>query len=157
MSTFLTKTYIVCNNEILKHIKKINGFQINLGQALMNFRQQLSPADLVIQMHIQLYNEIILLNGYLGSLYIYCNGNYKSNTLSIFNEQERLDIEVNDYNDIYNIINSGLKEMKKKTGKDTNIQVDEIKQKEIKEYKQPNKSISEMTLDERIAFARNKK
>jgi hypothetical protein len=68
----------------------------------MNFRQQLSPADLVIQMHIQLYNEIILLNGYLGSLHIYCNGNYKSNTLSIFNEQERLDIEVNDYNDIYN-------------------------------------------------------
>jgi hypothetical protein len=55
------------------------------------------------------------------------------------------------------IINSGLKEMKKKTCKDTNIQVDEIKQEEIKEYKQPNKSISEMTLDERIAFARNKK
>ena len=160
MSNFLQKTYIVCNSIILQHIKKIKGFQLNLGQSLINKQtNMMQHNDISIQTHIMYFEEIILLCGYLGSLGIYSNGNYKTNMISFFNGKERVDLEFNDFNDMFSVINNGLNEMAIKTGYTTDIEnKDVIELNKIKEeYIKPNKLLKDMNEQERLAYIRNMK
>ncbi len=155
MSNFLQKTYLVCNSGLIKDISKIDGFLMNLGQALVNKnRNILHPADVCIQTHILFFKEIILLYGYLGSLHIYTNNSYPLNKLSVFNSEDRVDIDIVD-NTIMNAINKGLKEMAKLTGYNTNTttpkNVDIVKE----EYIKPNKTMKEMDDNERKSFMQN--
>lgn len=157
MSNFLQKTYIVCNSSLIREISKIDGFIMNLGQALLNKQKNtLYPSDVCIQTHILFFNEIILLNGYLGSLHVYSNNSYNVNTIGLFNGQERIDLSLDSSSDIFNVINKGLKEMALKTGYTTSTDV--VKPIEVikEEYIKPNKPFNEMTDAERIAYARNR-
>ncbi len=158
MSGFLTKTYLVCNNNTVLKIKKISGFKVNLGQALLTRDNKFNPPDVAIQMHTQFFNEIIHLNGYLGSLHVYTNMGYPDDSISIFNGQDRVDVEING-DRVYDSINSGLKIMGKKTGFIVDAKPEPTPAETVveTEYKRPQKKLEEMSIDERIQFARNRK
>lgn len=156
--SFLTKTYLVCNASMMSRIKAIPGFKVNLGQSLLNRQNKYSPADIAIQTHTQFFKEIIHLNGYLGSLHVYTSLRYLNDAISIFNGQDRIDLEIDSEEDVYSAINRGLKEMGKRTGYITDTKApEEPKIETDTEYKRPAKKLEEMTLDERIQFARNRK
>lgn len=158
MSNFLQKTYLVCNSSLIREISKIDGFSMNLGQALMNKQKNiLYPSDICIQTHLLFFKEIILLYGYLGSLHVYTNNSYNINSLSIFNSQERIDMNLEQGYNMFNIINKGLKLMADKTGYNTNIEAPKKVEVLQDEYIKPNKPLNEMTDAERLAFARNRK
>jgi len=155
-SEFLTKTYLVCNSLVFGQIRKIEGFSLNLGRSLLNMDKKLIPSDVVIQKHIMRYDEILQLNGYLGSLHVYNNPRYPQDQFSVFNEENRVDIKMGNKT-ILEAINEGLNRMAEVCGIKVDIAPKKEEVEEKLEYIRPSKKLEEMSLDERILFARNRK
>ena len=154
-SDFLTKTYLVCNSQVFTHIRKIEGFSLNLGRSLLNLDKKFIPADVVIQKHIMFFDEILQLNGYLGSLHISVNSRYQVGQFSVFNEKNRVDVKMEN-KDILEALNEGLNKMADICGiKADIVPPSETKKEEI--YVRPKKKLEEMNLEERLLFARNRK
>lgn len=153
---FLKKTYLVCNLSVLDQLKQIEGFKIHLGQQLLNQKQEFNPGDVNIQMHVAFFQDIIQMVGFLGSLQIYTSNKQNSNSISIINEKNKIDVQLNLHNSIYEAINDGLNSMALITG--YKVKTEEIKIKKEEEiYVRPDKKLEEMSISERIAFARNRK
>lgn len=152
-------TYLVINSGIVSKLKNIKQFKLNLGQSLINNKNQFMPADVKIQKHYLYFKEIVNLVGYIGTLSIYTSNICERNTIILYNNAEFFKYILNDSLSIYDNINTAIDLFFTKIGlnKDINTEVkEEIKKEEIKkeEYIQ-SKSLSEMTEAERIEYARN--
>ncbi len=155
----LRDTYIVCNSSIITLFKSIKHFKLDLGRALINNAQQFNPSDVIVQKHYMLHSEIINMAGHIGSLTIYTNRTCKNNEFIVYNMSNKLEYIMNENTDLYENINNSIDlffdkfEIKKDINTDAEI-VAEIS--EIPEYVKPEKKLGEMTMEERIAFARNR-
>lgn len=157
MSNFLTKTYLVCNANMLSEFKKIEGFQVNLGMSLLNSSMQFNPADVNIQMHLLCHKEIIQMIGFLGSLQIYSCYKYSNDDICIVNDKNKVNVKMNSDKKLYDLINEGLNDIAKLSGYKVNINTENKNNEKAEEYVKPDKKFSEMTFDERIKYARNLK
>ena len=146
---------MVCNSSVFNQIRKIEGFSLNLGRSLLNMDKKFIPSDVVIQKHIMFFDEILQLNGYLGSLHVYNNSRYSQDQFSVFNEKNRVDIRMENKT-ILEAINEGLNKMAEICGIKADIAPPPADASKEQKYVRPAKKLEEMTLDERIQFARNR-
>lgn len=152
-----TNTYIVCNSILVPKLKHIQHFKINLGQALIDKSMKFQPADITVQKHYLFHNEIINLVGFIGSLAIYTRTDCDLQHLYMYNEKESLDYAIDGNMSLYDNINTGLGLFFDKLGIKSNVVTKAEPEAVIPEYVRPNKKLSEMNQEERIAYARNLK
>lgn len=153
------KIYIVCNSSLSQKLKAIPQFKLNLGVSLIDSNtKSVNTQDVIIQKHHMNYTQIIQMVGYIGSLPIYSHPSHNTNILSVCSGKNRIDHELG-HTGIYNEINLALDLMFTKLGLNKPKEV--IKEvipetvPEKKAYVLPNKKLNEMTISERIAYARN--
>ncbi len=162
------ETYIVCNANLVHKLKKIEHFEFDLGLALMNGNNKFNPGDIRIHTHFGFFGEIINKLGNIGSLQIYSKSSYNDfNTIIIYNQDNHLTYTLNENMSMYENINESLNlffekfDPQEEDEQDENIpQITHVeKTLELKKevYVKPNKPFSEMTQEERILFARNRK
>lgn len=151
----ISETYIVINSLLVSKLKQIKHFELNLGTSLLNGAKQFLPSDVKIQKHYIYFNENILLVGYIGSLAFYTNNRLNTTFIELYNEKDVLIYALTGI-DLYSDINLALDQFIKKYETVKPNIVPEIKE-EVKqeEYIKPNKKLSELSLEERIAYVRN--
>lgn len=152
----ITDTYLIININQINSFKTLKHFNLDLGTSLINERKQFLPSDLIIQKHFIFYDKIINKCGNFGNLKIYSNFKVKINTIEIYNEKDNMVHELDDSNTLYDEINTALDDFFTKHNLNDEIKP-EIENKEIEKevYIQPNKPLSEMTMEERISYLRN--
>lgn len=151
-------TYLVCNSGHVPRLRQISHFKLNLGQSLIDKQNKFIPQDLNIQKHYIFHNTIIQLCGYIGSLPIYTNPSHDLRCLEVCNEKESLMYTIEDNMSMYDNVNSALGLFFDRVGITTPVtKVEDAEPVAVVEYVRPNKKLSEMTMDERIAFLRNRK
>ncbi len=155
MKEFLSKTYLVCNSYLLAQLRQIEGFSINLGQSLLNQAHEYNPADINIQMHRNFFDEQIQLIGFLGSLQIYTSYRQPVSVVSVVNEKHKVDSNLEGNKTLYATINEALKSMALITGYTVKTE-NKIKIEKDEVYVRPDKKLEEMSMAERIQFARNR-
>lgn len=156
MKEFLSKTYMICHSHLLNTLKEIDGFTINLGQSLLNQNHQFNPADINIQTHLSFFNEQIQLIGFLGSLQIYTSFKQPIDAISIINERNKVDVGLEQNKTLYVSINEALKSMALITGYHVKTEDKMNKKEKIEVYVRPDKNLEDMSIAERIAYARNR-
>ena len=154
----LINTYLICNSSHVIELRKIKHFQLELGVALLQ-NQKYSPGDVNIQKHHMFHNDILVKCGSIGSLPIYNSSKYTMQQICIAND-DKIEIYVLDYSKtLYDNINTMLDTFFKKYEliKDVKTTKEEVVVVEEEVYVKPNKSLSEMTQDERVMYVRNMK
>jgi hypothetical protein len=152
----LDKIYIVCNSSLSQKFKAIPQFKLNLGVSLIDSStKSVNTQDVIIQKHHMYHSQIIQMIGFIGSLPIYSHPSHSSSILSICCDEKKIDYSIGNEG-IYNEINHGLNLMFTLLGKNKPeiVEVKEIKP-EKKEYIMPDKKLNELSMAERIAYARN--
>lgn len=153
-------TYLVCNSSLIQKLKNIKHFQLDLGSKLLTDNQQFLPNDVNVQKHVIFFDDVIYKLGNIGSLKIYSCNNISQNEFNLYNIKESFNYKLDDSLSIYDNINTSLKLFFNKLGftdVNTSPKEEETVNNKIPEYIKPNKPFTEMTLEERILFARNKK
>lgn len=156
----LQETYIVCSPQNINLFKKIPHFKMDLGRQLLDGggkEKVFQPGDVRVQTHLIFYNELIMKCGSIGILNIYNNSTVDRNTIMICNGQVRTAYTIDEHMSMYDNMNLMLDLFMKANGmmpKETPKAEEEIKE-EVKQVV-PDKPLSEMTMEERIAYARSR-
>src|SRR5690606_23661617 len=139
-------------------LRKIKHFNMDLGYKLLNENKATQPDDLIVHKHILFHNELIESLGNIGKLHIYSKLNIDFNNIKLYNEKKYYEHKIDKNISFYDNINKGLDLFFEQNGiKEENkpkIKEEQTETKE-KEYLKPNKPLKEMSMDERIAYARN--
>lgn len=154
----IINTYIVVNLSQVNALKSIQYFKMNLGLALTDNNNRFNPGDINITKHYQFHNKIINLIGYIGTLPIYTDRSINHTDIEICNETITKLYRLNENQSMYDNINTHLKQFFIDTGLKTNVETKTKDTVEItEEYIQPSKPLKDMSIEERILFARNRK
>lgn len=147
-------TYIICNGSLIQKLKKIQHFKLNLGKSLTDTSFKFNPNDINIQKHYLFFNKLINMIGYIGALPIYSYSGILIDDIYLYNDKEEFIYHLDDKLSLYDNINLSLDLFFTKIGLTNDIKttIDELP--EIK-YIKPDKSISELSLQERILYLRN--
>jgi hypothetical protein len=155
----LQETYIVCNPQNISLFRKIPLFKLDLGKQLIDSSGKdkiFQPGDVRVQTHLIFYNELIMKCGTIGILNIYNNNTVDRNTIMICNGQIRISYTIDNNMSMYDNMNLMLDLFMKANGmipKET--PKEEVVVEEIK-HVLPTKPLSEMSMEERIAYARSR-
>lgn len=152
-----TETYLVINPTNIYNLKTIKHFKLNLGTSLTTENKFL-PNDPIMQKHYMFFDEIINKCGNIGGLNIYSTFKNDINTISVYNEKEKYIYNINHKISYYENINEALNQffIKHNLVQELKPEIEEIKETKKNVYVKPDKNLSEMTLEERILFARNR-
>lgn len=110
-------TYFIVNNSMINHLKKIDEFELDLGQSLTAPEQKMKdkirthvflPGDTIVQNHYSYYGEIINKLGHLGILTIYSDFRMNNNEVRVCNMDKSKVYNINLLNNIYDELNSIL-------------------------------------------------
>lgn len=152
----IADTYIVVNSMLLSKLRHIEHFTLDLGSALTT-TQKFNPKDVNIQKHYMMHHDIINMCGSIGTLFIYTKPTMDINKLYLYNEEESFDYTINDNLSLYDNINLALSLFFEKLGIESNVNTKKQEEIKIPEYVKPDKPLNQMTMEERIAFLRNRK
>lgn len=154
----ITDTYLLINYNDIHNFRKIEYFKLDLGMSLTNNENKFLPNDAIMQKHYMFFNEIITKCGNIGNLQIYSNFKVSQGTIQIYNEKESLIYDIDTNKPLYDNINDGLDSFFTEHNLNSQIkpetEIEEIEEEST--YVKPDKKLEEMTIEERIAFARNR-
>lgn len=180
----LAEVYLVCNDSLSRELKKISQFKMDLGKSLLDHsrnkqnQQKFVPSDLVIQKQYVYFNRIVNQLGWIGSLGIYTHPSIAYDTIGFYHEDKEVLHTVDKSTSLYDNINVGFGKLFEMIGHKADKDATEgtveklhvssdadeviytnnngVMKKTDKNYKRPEKSFSEMTQEERVAYARNR-
>jgi hypothetical protein len=156
-----TDTYLICNSTLVQKLKTIKQFNLDLGQALSTQSQSggknFIPYDINIQKYFQFFDKIIQKCGQIGTFKIYNLNEVDMNTIIICNEQIKTIYNIDENLSLYDNINISLKDFFIKNGLMNTENLNIVKPKEKEEYIATDKKLSELSIEERILYARNMK
>lgn len=148
-------TYLVINKQLTPKFKNIKQFKLNLGTKLIGNNDKFMPNDVNIQKHYMFFQHVILLIGNIGTLKVYTKFDLKFNEIQVCNEDKSFIYTLDDNLSIYDNVNTVLDIFFEKYNLENNIST-EINQTKEKQYEIPDKDFKDMTIQERILYARNK-
>jgi len=155
----ITDTYLVINKIDINNFRKIKQFKLDLGASLTNNENKFIPNDPIMQKHYMFFDQIITKTGSIGNLQIYSNFKTKQGYINIYNEKDMLEYKIDSNISLYDNINNCLDTFF--TEHNLNDQIKPETKKEEKEEKEesyikPDKELKDMTMEERIEYARNR-
>jgi hypothetical protein len=149
-------TYLVINKQLTPKLKNIKQFKLNLGTKLIGNNDRFMPNDVNIQKHYMFFQNVILLIGTIGTLKVYTKYELKFNEIQICNEDKSFNYTLDENLSVYDNINESLDIFFNKYNLEKNITTT-VEKETLKQYTAPDKPFKEMTVQERILYARNNK
>lgn len=160
----LHETYIVCNSQNINHFKKIEHFKLDLGKQLLDVQKRgktFQPGDVKVQTHLIFHDDLIMKCGSIGTLGIYTSNLIDKYTIRICNGQLYTDYKLDPNTSLYDNMNTMLDLFMETNNMIPKEPLDVSKDDEEKENQNiqeniPSKPLSEMNMEERIAYARSR-
>jgi len=139
----------------------IKQFELDLGKSLVTMdTKKFLPGDTIIQKHYMFHNEIIQKLGDIGTLKIYSNVKLNFNTIVIYNDNDSLVCDLNNNLSLYDNINLSLDLFFNKNNIKKDVSTTIVKEEPAIVEESviiSNKPKNEMTMEERILYARSLK